>query len=292
MQPGVADFNAARDSVSAEYLKKCDAIWVVSKISRAIDDKTGQNLLGESFKQQIKLDGNYGNISLICSQTDQIDFSEAYEEFGLDRQLGAYDEVRTNLQEWKSRNDQRQDDLRRRAETLLQNFDKEINERISECDMMLSTAAGHEQARPPFHNRRKRAATDFATRPAKRALPQSRAMSEAQNMPGESTENENFATAADIRERLENVPLMPLNPEHLTIDMIQSQMGELEVVLGATRAAKFEVDREALELGQEQKRLEKEVDLKRRRLMACGVKARNNYVRKEAQKQFARDMDK
>lgn len=37
--PGTADSNAARGAVASRYLAECTAVWVVSRIARAVDDK-------------------------------------------------------------------------------------------------------------------------------------------------------------------------------------------------------------------------------------------------------------
>lgn len=55
--PGTQDSNAARAAVAEAYMKTCTAIWVVAPINRAVDDKTAKNLLGESFRRQLKYDG-------------------------------------------------------------------------------------------------------------------------------------------------------------------------------------------------------------------------------------------
>ena len=39
--PGVADANAARNSIAKDYMKKCDCIWILAPITRAVDDKVG-----------------------------------------------------------------------------------------------------------------------------------------------------------------------------------------------------------------------------------------------------------
>jgi hypothetical protein len=36
--PGVADANAARNSIAKDYMKKCDCIWILASIVRATDD--------------------------------------------------------------------------------------------------------------------------------------------------------------------------------------------------------------------------------------------------------------
>ena len=59
-----------------QYLKNCTAVWVVSGIHRAIDDKTAKSLLGENFRRQLLMDGQYGSIAFICSKTDVLVPSE------------------------------------------------------------------------------------------------------------------------------------------------------------------------------------------------------------------------
>ncbi|KAG9082296.1 hypothetical protein FRC06_005133, partial [Ceratobasidium sp. 370] len=51
--PGIADANLARSSIAKEYMKKCDRIWIVAPITRAVDDKAAKDLLGEAFKTQL-----------------------------------------------------------------------------------------------------------------------------------------------------------------------------------------------------------------------------------------------
>ena len=49
--PGVHDDNSARDSVVKAKLKHADAIWIVSNIVRAVNDKTAKDLLGAQFRR-------------------------------------------------------------------------------------------------------------------------------------------------------------------------------------------------------------------------------------------------
>lgn len=39
------------------YLKDGDSIWIVANIKRAVDDKTAKDMLGESFRRQLLMDG-------------------------------------------------------------------------------------------------------------------------------------------------------------------------------------------------------------------------------------------
>lgn len=51
-------------------------IWVVAPIKRAVDDGTAKELMGEQFKRRLLMDGQYGNIAFICTQTDDCEATE------------------------------------------------------------------------------------------------------------------------------------------------------------------------------------------------------------------------
>ena len=74
--PGVRDSNSARAKVAESYLQNCNQIAIVAPIKRAVDDGTAKELLGEQFKRRLLMDGNYGNVFFICTQTDDIEATE------------------------------------------------------------------------------------------------------------------------------------------------------------------------------------------------------------------------
>lgn len=41
---GVADANAARNNIAKDYMKKCNCIWILAPITRAVDDKTARGI--------------------------------------------------------------------------------------------------------------------------------------------------------------------------------------------------------------------------------------------------------
>ncbi|KAG2047441.1 hypothetical protein BDR06DRAFT_985189 [Suillus hirtellus] len=51
--PSVADVNPARNRIAKDYMKKCNCIWILAPITRAVDDKTARDLLGEAFRTQL-----------------------------------------------------------------------------------------------------------------------------------------------------------------------------------------------------------------------------------------------
>lgn len=78
--PGVADANAARSCIAKDYMKKCDCIWILAPITRAVDDKTARgmsftplyarapytsllpvDLLGDAFKSQLLSKSSFVN---------------------------------------------------------------------------------------------------------------------------------------------------------------------------------------------------------------------------------------
>ncbi|XP_069077153.1 nuclear GTPase SLIP-GC isoform X2 [Pleurodeles waltl] len=85
--PGVRDSNAARDCIAREYLKKCHAVWVVAQITRAVDDKTAKELLNESLRRQLYMDGQYDGLAFICTKTDTFFKVEIKRALSLDKQL-------------------------------------------------------------------------------------------------------------------------------------------------------------------------------------------------------------
>ncbi|KAI4255106.1 MAG: hypothetical protein LQ352_002735 [Teloschistes flavicans] len=86
--PGVHDSNAARAAVAEGYMKRCTGLWIVAPINRAVDDKAAKNLLGESFRGQLRLDGGFNAVTFICSKTDDISLQEAQDSLGIGDELG------------------------------------------------------------------------------------------------------------------------------------------------------------------------------------------------------------
>lgn len=109
--PGVADANAARSSIARDYMKKCDCIWVLAPIQRAVDNQSAKNLLGDAFRMQLMMDGNYSShiITFIASKCDDISCSEVKRALNLqdDDELieieDRLDEYAGETKEWKKK---------------------------------------------------------------------------------------------------------------------------------------------------------------------------------------------
>jgi len=83
--PGVHDDNSARDAVVKRKIKEADAVWIVSNIVRAVNDKTAKDLLGEHFRRQLLMDGQFGALAFVATQSDVLERSEACRSLKLPR---------------------------------------------------------------------------------------------------------------------------------------------------------------------------------------------------------------
>ncbi|XP_076089970.1 uncharacterized protein LOC143062003 [Mytilus galloprovincialis] len=87
--PGVGDANAARDRIAQEHLKNCSNILVVAEVHRAFSSKIAKELMGESFRRQLYMDGNYSsdNIAFVCTKNDHLNCTELTRELKLDKNV-------------------------------------------------------------------------------------------------------------------------------------------------------------------------------------------------------------
>ncbi|XP_067852598.1 uncharacterized protein [Heptranchias perlo] len=106
--PGVRDSNAARNCVAKEYLKKCDAVWIVANVTRAVDDKTAKDLLDDSLRRQLLMDGQYGRIAFICTKTDSHNVTEIVSALHLTSKCKTLEDAIADL---RNQIEQRQMDL-------------------------------------------------------------------------------------------------------------------------------------------------------------------------------------
>ncbi|KAK5631980.1 hypothetical protein RRF57_007694 [Xylaria bambusicola] len=155
--PGTRDSNAARAAVAGKYIENCNALWVVSMITRAVDDQAAHELLGEKFKQQLKLDGNYSNVTFICSKTDDINFDEAADTFELDEEVQRWNGLEQTLLELKKSSEIEKH--RMRAKNLAAFID-EIGDYLERYEDLSSDQANGKTVTPPKKCPRKRTRTD------------------------------------------------------------------------------------------------------------------------------------
>ncbi|KAK3495154.1 Dynamin family-domain-containing protein [Neurospora hispaniola] len=74
--PGIHDSNAARSTIASKYIEECTGLWIIAPITRAVDDKAAQTLLGSSFRRQLQFDGTYSALTVVCSKSDDVSVTE------------------------------------------------------------------------------------------------------------------------------------------------------------------------------------------------------------------------
>lgn len=88
--PGVQDSNAARAAVAENYIKMCNGLWITAGIDRAISNKAAQELLGNSFKRQMKYDGAFSGATFICTKSDDILTAEVEKSLNVEDEVEEY----------------------------------------------------------------------------------------------------------------------------------------------------------------------------------------------------------
>jgi len=86
----VQDSNSARTAVAENYMKACNGIWITADIQRAINAKAAKQLLGDSFKRQLKYDGAFSAVTFICTKADDILTTEVQNSLNIKDELGDY----------------------------------------------------------------------------------------------------------------------------------------------------------------------------------------------------------
>ncbi|KAI8949489.1 hypothetical protein F4801DRAFT_403829 [Xylaria longipes] len=163
--PGVKDSNAARAAVAGKYIEKCNALWVVSMIARAVDDQAAQELLGTGFKQQLKLDGNYSNVTFVCSKTDDINVHEAADRLGLTENVKKLSSAKHNLSEFEVSSELKKLKERQKAISI---YAEEVDNHIDRYEKLRRRQANGKIVTPPTERPIKRKTRAHLTRATKR----------------------------------------------------------------------------------------------------------------------------
>lgn len=160
------DSNAARAAVAERYIEKCDGLWVVSMITRAVDDQAAKELLGTGFKRQLQLDGNYSNVTFICTKTDDINIAEAADSLELSDEVNELRDAKHRLSEFNSSSVL--DNLKKRQESLSIYAD-EVDKHIDRYEKLRTRQANGKAVTPPKeYPKRRRMGTHTIARPTKR----------------------------------------------------------------------------------------------------------------------------
>ncbi|KAI0043425.1 hypothetical protein FA95DRAFT_1563346 [Auriscalpium vulgare] len=170
--PGVMDDNVARNSIARDYLGKCDKIWIVAPIKRAVNDHLAKTLLNDHIRRQLKskiMDQSYSSqsITFIATHTDDISSTEIASALRLDENK-QYQELYDNLVDSQTSMDDLKDFNQMCTGSAAKLKDEELTlamlrSRLAALDKLAAVGAGtkrqrmpdNAEATPPEHARKR-----------------------------------------------------------------------------------------------------------------------------------------
>lgn len=255
-------------------------MWIVAPIIRAVDDKAAKNLLGESFKRQLKLDGGFSSVTFICSKTDDISLMEASDSLGLEERNGpAWEEI--------DRCSKKQSELKKDLEGLRETK-KTFGEAMQEVDDQLETWEALRESMedsktvyaPTTGKKRKRDTTQRSKKKVKLSC-------------SDNEDDDDFiddgesAAEDDNEEEHSDQELAPSESSPLTEEEISSKFNELRATKKEARRHRTEIDakmkavrEEISEAKEVEKKIEGEIS------KVC-IEGRNAYSKGAIQQDFA-----
>ncbi|KAK6432460.1 hypothetical protein LTR95_011372 [Oleoguttula sp. CCFEE 5521] len=159
--PGVHDSNAARAAVAEGHMKQCTGLWIVAPINRVVDDKAAKNLLGNTFKRQLKYDGTYSAVTFICSKTDDISKTEAADALRLGSRMSKLDDKLSDIMR-KKRLIQKQADQAKDAKTDQDEAAEDLDDQLDRWAALLEQVEAGKTVHAPRATSKQRKRADKA----------------------------------------------------------------------------------------------------------------------------------
>ncbi|KAJ0306579.1 hypothetical protein Brms1b_010294 [Colletotrichum noveboracense] len=268
--PGSRDSNSARAAVAAKYTKECTRLWIIAPITRAVNDRTAKTLLGQHFRQQLKFDGSYSNITFICTKADDVALDEAAETLGI---RDTIQEMHRRWKEIKPEIDATKKNLKK-LEAHKSNLHAEISVAGNEIDNwhgIYNKAMSGERVFAPFESprKRKRHTEDEVRKKVKKEV--------------EYSDTEESSDESD-----EEMPSQQDDHrEPLIAEMAGAKLQELKDMKKSLRDEKKEVRKEVSKLKSAIADLTAERSKVNTEMHRLCIQGRNKYSREEIQKDFA-----
>ncbi|KAI0128927.1 hypothetical protein BJ170DRAFT_579822 [Xylariales sp. AK1849] len=268
--PGLGDSNAARASIADKYLEKCTGIWITAPIIRAVDNKTAQHLLGETFRMQLKYDGSFSSVSFICSQTDDILVADAAESLGLSNELAESLAFKERYDEELVTKEAEIEHLRNNHKELKASKDG-IEKKLRTWERLaINQAKGQKVFAPLMGTRKRKQPADESEAPRKR---QSQHLRPLDSDDDNTNEGEDTTVGPDAE---------PLTSEHIEtmIRQLDSEESSVEEKIKA-------VKHNCADLGDRLKNLTDKYNQQQSNLKSLCIQRRNEYSRTAIQEHFA-----
>lgn len=275
--PGVEDSNAARAAIAAKYIEKCNAIWVVAAINRAVNDKTAQKLLGQSFKQQLNYDGSYSRVTFVCTKTDDITMIEAAESLGLNRELNDFYDKEAAVRDWANEGTQQLENDQSRSKSLY-SYLGELDRQLSQWEKLEARQRGGHTVTASQLSSKKRKASAHASRTSKRAR------NGGSTSSGDSLQ---YTSAGEFWDGLESgLPIFPEN-EPLSEEQIRSAIGSLRTKKNTALEEGERLNEKIENAAETGEKLEEDYEKAKYHLLSSAIQKRNSYTRNNMRRDFA-----
>ncbi|KAJ9637247.1 hypothetical protein H2199_007533 [Coniosporium tulheliwenetii] len=258
--PGVHDSNAARAAVAEGYMKQCTGLWIVAPITRAVDDKAAKSLLGNTFRRQLKYDGTYGNVTFICSKTDDISVTEAEDSLNLDlsEKWDQEEALKRDLKEKKKKEFQ---ELKESKAVYKEVYD-EADEQLDTWESLLEKV----QAESPKQRKKNRRNSDFELE------------LDSQPIAVDSSDSESeVARSSDGGE--------PWEP--LTEERVEEKLADIKSNKKRARQERINLDGKIHEVQKEIRSIQSQLDEIKAEISAVCIAGRNRYSKGAIQQDFA-----
>jgi archaellum component FlaC len=204
-------------------MKSCTGLWIVAPITRAIDDKAAKNLLGNTFKRQLKYDGIYSAVTFICSKTDDISRIEATESLRLGSQM---QEIEDQISDANARRRAFAQDLKAEKDKKRDYIDtiEHIDEQIETYEELQEKLEDGKTVFAPGAKKRKRSSDKFQSRKKSRR--------------GSLSDDDNSSEVDETEPAADPEP----SSEPLTAEKVDSKLNELKSLKRESRREKGKLD--------------------------------------------------
>jgi len=253
-------------------MKACTGLWIVAPITRAVDDKTAKNLLGDAFKRQLKFDGIQSAVSFICSKTDDISITEAAESLNMEEEVQG---------SWE-----RAEDLKKQKDSLKREL-VDWREAKAVCGEKLDECEAKIDVWEDLDNNLRMGMTIYAPREKKRKRQDRRPKPSRKNLV--SSDVESIYSDSDDGSDKENSQASQAsqNRTPLTEEDITDALDRLRTEKKALRGERRGADKKMAEIRGEMAAMETERESLLAEVKAACIKGRNEYSRGAIKQDFA-----
>lgn len=253
-------------------MKVCTGIWITAAIQRAVDDKTAKNLLGESFKSQLKYDGSYSAVTFICTKTDDILESEVSNSLDIEGKVaeswGRIETLRRTLRTLQVRI--------RDLKGQKNDFDdqlEDLEKRSDNWEDLLGKLVEGETVYRPLESKKRKRKTGLNRR--RKRQDSGNHLSDSDHL----EDSENVRHKEDSQAPLQKIPL--------TEEEIEEQLANFKAQKKELRKSKRNIQDEISTLREDAARVSGEEGTLLSEVKLLCIQGRNEYSRASIKKDFA-----